>query len=45
MVLVQRQDGQWSKIEDREIKLHSYENLSLDKETKNIQWKKKKKKK
>jgi hypothetical protein len=35
-----RQVDQWNKIEDPEIKPHSYVHLIFDKDIKNIQWKK-----
>jgi hypothetical protein len=35
-----RQVGQWNRIEDSEMKPHTYDQLIFDKEAKNIQWKK-----
>jgi hypothetical protein len=37
-----RQVDQWNRIEDPEIKSHTYRHLIFEKEAKNIQWKKKK---
>ena len=35
-----RQVDQWNRIEDQEIKSHTYEHLTFDKEAKHRQWKK-----
>ena len=35
-----RQVDQWNRIEDSEIKPHTYSHLIFDKDAKNIQWKK-----
>ena len=35
-----RQVDQWNRIEDPEIKPHSYRHLIFDKDTENLQWKK-----
>jgi hypothetical protein len=35
------QGAQWNRIEDPEMKPHTYDHLIFDKEAKTIQWKKK----
>jgi hypothetical protein len=40
MVIVQRQVGQWNRIEDSEMKPHTYGHLIFDEGAKTIQWKK-----
>jgi hypothetical protein len=40
MVLVQKQDNQWDRIEDPKIKPHTHGHLIFHKEAKNIQWEK-----
>jgi hypothetical protein len=39
-VLLQSRSDQWKRIEDLEIKPHTYVHLILNKKAKNIQWKK-----
>ena len=41
MALVQRHIDQWNRIENQEIKPHTYKHFIFDKEAKIIQWKSK----